>query len=381
MSTREKRRLWVLGAASLLATAGIVWLVVAVAGEAPRWARAAAVSPLAVRCLLLIGVGMLVLGSLAAVLLRARRSERPRARALHGDQGGAAAVEMVFVFPLALMIFLTITQAALLFNGNLVVHYAAFAAARMATVVVPMEVNDEERNLVYGPDQGISEKREMIRRAAVLALVPISARLETSAYSAGDDWLQGAEDMVEAEARSVMGQSDAGGHRGWMKRVAEQYAYADGFYSDAGDTLPITQMELAPRKEGSAMAGPEHWQDGNPDPDCPYRHTRRMEGWYTMENWWSDTWEPYCPFYNRPMPIWDFAHWEWLNVRLTYQFLLQIPYASTFLGEKIHVTGMNDTQYAEEIVVVERLSNEGGRELRPPNAPTSQPMWQGGGIP
>jgi len=364
MSAREKRRLWILGVASLLATAGIVWLAVAAFGRAPQWARAASVSPMAIRCIVLIAVGMVVLGGLAAVLLRARQGDRPRARALHADQGGAAAIEMAFVFPLALMIFLTITQAALLFNGNLVVHYAAFAAARMATVVVPMDINDEDRNLVYSPEQGISQKREMIRRAAVLALVPVSARLEAPEYGAGEDFLPGAEDMVEAEARRIVGMAEGDSSPGWLRRVAEQYAYADGFCQRAGETGPVTEIELAP---------PDHWQDGNPDPDCPYRHHRRDE-WTT----WGWDYEPYCPYYHRDLPIWDFWYWEYLDVKLTHQFLLQIPYASRFLGRAIQVVGMDDGQYAAEIEIVQRLSNEGGPELRPPNGPRSQPMWQGG---
>jgi hypothetical protein len=121
------------------------------------------------------------------------------------------------------------------------------------------------------------------------------------------------------------------------------------------------------------LAPPEHWQDGNPDPDCPYRHHERDE--WTMWGW---DYEPYCPYARRDLPIWDFWHWEWLEVKLSYQFLLQIPYASRFLskGRKIRVTGMDDEQYATEIEIVQRLSNEGGPELRPPNGPRSQPMWQ-----
>jgi len=373
MTTRDKRRLWFLGAASLLATGGIVWLAVTAFARAPQWAMAATVSPMAVRCIALIAGGMGVLGALVAVLVRSRRGARPRARALHADQGGTAAIEMAFVFPLALMIFLTITQAALLFNGNMVVHYAAFAAARMATVVVPMDINDEYRNLVYGPQQGISEKREMIRRAAVLALVPISARLETPEYGAGEEFLPGAEEMVEAEARKIMSLSEENESPGWIRRVAEQYAYADGFCRVEGQTVPVTQIELAP---------PDHWQDGNPDPDCPYRHHRRDE--WTMWGW---DYEPYCPYYHRDLPIWDYWYWEYLDVTLTYQFLLEVPYASRFLGRKIDISGMDGGQYAAEIVVgagpkgkahMGRLSNEGGPELRPKGGARMQPMWQTG---
>ena len=363
MKATGKRELAVLAAASALAMVGIVALVVKAASRAPQWLTAAAASPLAVRCAVLMAGGVLVLGLLVALLVRVRPRLVASRRGLHVDQGGTAAIEMAFVFPLGLMIFLTVTQAALLFNANMVVHYAAFAAARMATVVVPMEINDESHNLVYSPDQGISQKREMIRRAAVRALVPISASLERTAAGIGDDFLPGAEDMVVAQTRQVMGLSESGETPGWLRRVAAQYAYADGMCTrlgggasggssgSSGGSMPITMIELAP---------PDHWQDGNPDPDCPYRHHRRDE--WTQWGW---DYEPYCPFCHRDLPIWDYWYWEMLDVKLTYQFLLEVPYASRFLGDEITVEGLEGRNFAAQIRVVGSLSNEGGPELRP----------------
>ena len=363
MKGTGKRRLLVLGVASALATVGIVVLAVKAFGRAPQWLTAAAVSPLAVWCIVLMVGGVAVLGVVAALLivLRPVHTDPYRARAergLHADQGGAAAVEMALLFPLAVLIFLTIIQAALLFNANMVVHYAGFAAARMATVVVPMDmgdISDEGRNLVYGPKQGISEKREMIRRAAVLALVPISARLEMPGVGFGDEFLPGAEDLVAGQVQSAMELRDAAEDPrwgwGWPRRVRAQYAYADTTCVKDGEDIPVTEVELAP---------PDHWQDGNPDPDCPYRHHHRDE--WTQWGW---TYQPYCPFYHRDFPIWDFWYWEFLDVRVTYQFLLQIPYASRFLGEKITVSGLTGNNYAARIQVVGSLSNEGGPELRP----------------
>jgi len=365
MPTPEKRRLLILGGGGLLATGGIVWLVIAARDHAPQWAAAAALSPLAVRCLVFIVGGMVILGGLGALLAAAAGGRRPAARALHGDEGGTAAIEMALLFPFALMVFLTVTQAALLFNANMVVHYAAFSAARMATVVVPMEINDEYRNLVYGPNQGTSEKREMIRRAAVLALVPISARLTSSQMGEGDQFLPGAETDVQNEVQRVMSHSKWADNPGWLRRVAAQYAYADGYVTLRGGRKPVTEIQLAP---------PDHWQDGNPDPDCPYRHHKREEDWYLQPEWWN-AYEPFCPYYHRDLPIWDYWYWEMLDVKLTYRFLLQVPYAARFLGESAQVPGMKGKQFVEEIVVVGSLSNEGAPELRPPGGVRSQPMW------
>ena len=366
MKSAGKRRLVVLGAASALATAGIVWLAVAAFGRAPQWVTAAAGSPLAVRCIVLMVGGVAVLGLVAALLIRVRPRAKPPQAGLHTDQGGTAAVEMALLFPFAVMIFLTIIQAALLFNANMVVHYAAFAAARMATVVVPMEINDESRNCVYSPEQGISEKREMIRRAAVLALVPISAKLDMPGIGFGDDFLPGAEDLVAGQAQRAMGLRDTSQDPrygwGWPRRVRAQYAYADALCTKGGEDRPVTEIELA---------APDHWQDGDPDPDCPYRRSRRPEDWYLWQNWW-EAWEPWCPYYHRDFPIWDYNYWEFLDVQLTYQFMLQVPYASRFLGDRITVSGLTGkagaltgNNYAAEIQALGSLSNEGGPELWP----------------
>jgi len=362
MKRTGKGRLLVLGVAGALASVGIVWLAVTAFGRAPQWLAAAAVSPLAVRCIVLMVGGVGVLGLVAALLVAMRPRTKPAEGGLHPDQGGTAAVEMTLLFPFALMIFLTVTQAALLFNANMVVHYAAFTAARMATVVVPMEIYDEGRNLVYGPDQGISEKREMIRRAAVLALVPISGQVRASGGGAGEVSLPGAtpDKRVSDAVKGAMDLRDSSEDPdwgwGWPRRVRAQYAYADSLCTKDGAEMPVTQLELAP---------PEHWKDGNPDPDCPYRHHRRDE--WTLWGW---DYEPYCPYYHRDLPIWDFWYWEFLDVRVTYQFLLQIPFARRFLGDQITVPNLDydvkkGRPYAAQIRVVGSLSNEGGPELWP----------------
>ena len=330
-------RMRLLIAASALAMVGLVALVVKGVGHAPPWIDAAAASPLAVRCLVLIVVGTLALGLAAALFLRMHLA-RGRPRFFHADQDGTAAVEMALLFPFALMIFLIITQAALLFNANMVVHYAAFAAARVATVVVPMEINEELSNLVYDPDLAsnpTSEKLERIRRAAVLALVPVSASLK-----AGADNLDQAAAAVHAQTRSAfsgLGAAD----RPWFRRIESQYWYANAY----------TKIELAK---------PEHWRSGNRDEGCPYRQYRR--GDWALSGW---NYTAYCPFYPDRM---DYGYWEDLVVRTTYAFLLEVPYASRFLGEAVTLPDRSDSSYAATIRVMVTLSNEGGPELQPEDA-------------
>jgi hypothetical protein len=334
-----------LAGASLLATFGIVWMALGASRELPPWVGAGVGSPLAVKCLILIAAGVVVLLAVVLALANRRTSRRGRFGAFNGDQGGSAAIEMTLLFPFALMIFLIVIQATILFNANMVVNYAAFAATRTATTVVPMEIlfndpmRDENHNRVVPPGEGDSKKLEMIRRAAVLALIPVSASLTN-----GGDGETGA--LVHDQTVAVFHRLGAP-DQGWFRRIKPQYDYADTY----------TQTELSK---------PSHWRDGDPDhPFCPYN-----AGLTHNTGVWNDAagtyvYAPWCySFHRLPNMRWDFEYWEDLEVRLTYQFLLEVPYASKFLGEEVQIPGLSGKQYATQIRVTSKLSNEGGPELR-----------------
>jgi len=363
MMRNAKRRLVVLGVLAAASLVGLLVLAVRAVRLAPAWAQASAASPLGVRCLVIIGVGMLALGAAAMVLVRARGpasgfvlrttpgrvavtsrrgKRRGGVRGIATDQGGTAAIEMTLLLPFALMIFLVITQAAILFNGNMVVHYSGFAASRVAIVVVPLEIGDELKNLVYNPDWAgnpPSEKLELIRRAAVLALVPVSGPLEEAEAETGGEAVPGAGggQAVEGETRTLFGFFGSD-DPWWFKRIQRQYNYANKY----------TKLTLAK---------PEHWRDGNPDPDCPYRH-HRQDAWTQ----WGWTYVPYCPFHPERM---DYGYWEDLHLRIVYPFLLEVPVANRVMGEKFDLPGRRGNSYATEIKVISALSNEGGPEVHP----------------
>ena len=387
MNRTPKRGLIVLAGASALATVGIVWLAAKASGELPEWALAAGASPLAMRCLTIMAVGMVALGLALAILIRVRPRTRPSGfRGFNGDQGGTAAIEMAFVFPLGLMIFLLVIQAALVFNANMVVHYAAYAAARVAVVVVPLYLpNDpvfpEIRNWVRNPDVPVvekSEKLEMIRRAAVMAVMPISAK----AASAVTD-VMGISDKVASEpsvAFKHLGVNDQRpwfymgtkpSYKGLFSRAKAQYDYANGDITTTADgTVQVTQIELAK---------PQHWREAGRDDHCPYVHSILGVG----DTWWDPTY--FCPTVHdlgtqndQDVPDarmdYDYDHWGWhdgrwhdeqLHVRLKYQFLMEIPYANRFMGDEAQVAGRTGKQYATQIQVDVTLSNEGELELKP----------------
>jgi len=126
---------------------------------------------------------------------------------LHGDEvGSVQSLSFVLTLPLFIMIMMMIVQVSQLMIGTVVVHYAAFAAARSAAVWIPAAMAEPEGPCCissysvdpdapdqvapeldptaadYGPSSGGltykiepgSPKFDKIASAAILACVPIS---------------------------------------------------------------------------------------------------------------------------------------------------------------------------------------------------------------
>jgi len=130
-----------------------------------------------------------------------------RLRRLHRDESGSAqSLSFVLTLPLFIMVVLLIVQISQLMIGTVVVHYAAFAAARSAVVWIPARLDDETElencvgqytmdpsapdqaapvlnagDAAYGPAPGGmtfriapgGRKYEKIKAAAVMACLPI----------------------------------------------------------------------------------------------------------------------------------------------------------------------------------------------------------------
>ncbi|NQT39779.1 MAG: pilus assembly protein [Planctomycetes bacterium] len=154
-------------------------------------------------------LAILIAALACAVLLVRLGGHRPRwrrLRQLHGDQQGAVqSLSFVLTLPLFMMIMMFIVQVSQLMIATVVVHYAAFAAARSAIVWIPARVVGQreelencigERRLAdfdealdpddldfWADDEGVpfeivdrdgtSPKFARIRAAAMLACVPI----------------------------------------------------------------------------------------------------------------------------------------------------------------------------------------------------------------
>ncbi len=136
---------------------------------------------------LLLVIGLLVAARLLIAISGSRRRVG-RLRLLHQDQGGAVqTLSFVLTLPVFIMLLMLIVQASQLMIGQMVVEYAAVAAARSAMVWIPAMVTggNEWENCIssYSPDsdqsntnggtryiiQPTSPKYQKILSAAVLA--------------------------------------------------------------------------------------------------------------------------------------------------------------------------------------------------------------------
>jgi hypothetical protein len=159
---------------------------------------------------------LLLLAAMAAVAWALVRwsGAKPRVsrlRRLHADEGGAVqSLSFVMVLPIFMIIMLFIVQLSQVLIGTIVVHYAAFAAARSAIVWIParLEPYDPRDDIdfeTYGPYLRENQvgpllsvvgqapggtiyrigsptpKLNQIQTAAVLACVPICPSRSTAA--------------------------------------------------------------------------------------------------------------------------------------------------------------------------------------------------------
>lgn len=112
----------------------------------------------------------------ASATLRAMQVNGYRKRGPISDQTGVATFEFCLVLPIFMFVSLLLAQLTMVMAGNLFVHHAAFVATRAAIVQVPQPTG-AGRNVIVN-SQG-DEKLEAVRKAALLALVPVSGREES----------------------------------------------------------------------------------------------------------------------------------------------------------------------------------------------------------
>lgn len=133
-------------------------------------------SPLALWSMLI--AGLCVFG-LAVSMLALHRTHRGRARRNpFTDNDGTATMELALVLPILLFFIMTLAQSSMMMVGNYMVHYSAYAAARVAIVQVPIDQPDDRANR-YTQSTGRT-KHDLILEAAAIALAPVGGESESS---------------------------------------------------------------------------------------------------------------------------------------------------------------------------------------------------------
>ncbi len=281
-----------------LLVGGISWWVYA---RGASWWSCALRSHVGITCGIVAAICALALQSTLLAMYRLCPSPL---KSIRRDVRGMAVLEFALLFPIALAVVMIMIQTALLMAGNLVVHYAAFCAARSAIVTVPMNWSDqgEPRNVIM--PNGL--KLEFIRRAAVQAVAPACA-------GCPDD--SGARQQGSWQ-KKLTAFFAAGGDKqpSWLNRrsMDVMMAYADKH----------TQVSIAP----SSQMAPADGDDGRLDNKIDSSSSQR-----------------YGPT-------------EDLVVTVHHDLILSIPYANRIFGKRL--TG-NEDYIATQIAATYTLGNQG----------------------
>jgi hypothetical protein len=93
---------------------------------------------------------------------------------LHRCESATASIEFLLVLFPFLFIVMTVWQLAFMFNARLHVAYAAFTAARSASVMVPAEFQAEKEGELKSRSEANTTKWRRIQRAAIPGTLAIS---------------------------------------------------------------------------------------------------------------------------------------------------------------------------------------------------------------
>ena len=209
-------RWWAVGGVTALVVAavlagaiGVVYLT----GGPGGWLLRAVTSRLFLLCAALLVVCGAIFSALAAVLWQAGRPYRGQPR----GQDGVAIIEFACALPFMLMLSLIMAQTSLVMVGNVCVHYAAFCAARTATVTIPKDFGENEPRNHLKENTDASGKLHRMKMAAAWAVMPVSC--DSSQISgAGDSLPNGLSRFFSVQALEAPAWVDA--------RLARKLSYA-----------------------------------------------------------------------------------------------------------------------------------------------------------
>jgi hypothetical protein len=303
---------------------------------------------------------------------------------LHRSEGGAVqSLSLVLTLPLFMMFVLFIVQVSQVMIGTMVVHYAAYAAARAAIVWIPAAVSDlEPENVVAttltqttpgqtwgtGPldrnspalmGAGGSPKLQNIYAAAVLAVSPICPSRDLYTGSQVQQLL--GSNPVTSQALPVLLQWYPGlansNRRGAIERRMEnKLAYS------LGQTAIVVEWREVPNSSRDADVGPSYNPRNHKD---GYRITQqgivitsRAHVFNPNEVGWEDT-----------VTVWVRHNYALLPGpgRFLSKFIQRQDGQDDATARRIR-TGdkmLNERLYTTELVASATLTNEGLKSVRP----------------
>ncbi len=202
-----------------------------------------------------------------------------RLRAVHyNEQGAVQSLSFVLTVPIFVMVMMLIVQISQLMIGIMVVHYAAYAAARAAVVWIPADTGGEEgenRISSYLPGNGAnipgtgqqytilpgSPKYEKIKMAAILACMPLAPSRDLGLNPAGNE-----RDALHRMYRGLDPSYDTNDRV--PARIDNKFAYAQEatqiqlhfMHKDDGIEPPLAQW-LAPHDPFEFYPNEVGWQD------------------------------------------------------------------------------------------------------------------------
>lgn len=115
-----------------------------------------------------------LVAGLVAILLLRKRATVPLSQLVRDSQGAASVLDLVLVAPVFTLIVVAFLQWAILLNDTIMVHYAAFAAARSARVYLCPTIPTNAGDLAQLLLDNCSEAKEKYTNAARFALIPAS---------------------------------------------------------------------------------------------------------------------------------------------------------------------------------------------------------------
>jgi hypothetical protein len=224
---------------------------------------------------------LLVGGGLVTIVRLTRPSGRRPISALHADQeGGVQSLSFVLTAPIFIMLMLLAVQITQVMIGLVTVHYAAYAAARSASVWIPARMDQPDllenrigmRRQLGGESGGDlyeiapgNPKFDKIRQAAALACLPIAPSRDLGLTA-----MDPAPGHAVANLFASLAPGEAQSNQRLPQRLANKWAYAESatdveirvFHRRHGpyhDEPPLWELES--RLEGHFKPNEIGWRD------------------------------------------------------------------------------------------------------------------------